>query len=105
MALDGQIAVSTELLRNQSGEAKKQVEAMAKGFEQLKVMVNGTSSYWIGSAGDAHRKQYEKRISQIEKILARYRGRITELEEMAGIFDDANKAAVSAAEGLPQSTV
>lgn len=103
MALEGHITVDTEQLRTQSGEVRNQLNTMTSRFERLKELVNGTSSYWIGDAGDAHRKQYMKRISQIEEMLARYMEHVTDIEKIAGIYERTEKAANETASDLPGS--
>ena len=105
MALEGQITVSTEQMRIQSGEVKNLLNSMTRQFTRLKETVNGTSAYWTGDAGDTHRKQYMNRISLIEEMLARYMEHVTDLEKMAGVYEAAEKVAEQVSDSLPMSTL
>lgn len=105
MALDGQITVTTEQLRAQATEVKNLLDTMTNQFTYLKDTVNGTSSYWIGEAGDTHRKQYIIRISKIEEMFARYTEHVTDLEKMAGIYEEAETVSAEVADELPISTL
>lgn len=105
MALGGQIIVSTEQLRSQSNEVRTLLDTMKGQFESLKNNINGTSGYWIGDAGDAHRKQYMSCISTIEEMFARYMEHVVDLEKMAGVFEMSESAAMQISDSLPMSTL
>ena len=95
MALTGQIIVTTEQLRTQANVVRQELGNMQSQFDHIKGLIDGSSGYWIGEAGDAHRKQYTSRISSVEEM--------KDLEEMAGVYEIAEQAASSAADSLPMS--
>ena len=97
MALTGQIIVTTEQLRAQANVVRQELGNMQSQFD------HGSSGYWIGEAGDAHRKQYTSRISSVEEMFKKYAEHVKDLEEMAGVYEAAEQAASSAADSLPMS--
>ena len=98
MALTGQIIVTTEQLRTQASTVRTDLRTMQSQF-------NGSANYWIGEAGNAHRKQYTSRITRIEEMFKRYQEQVKDLEEMAGVYEAAEAAAANAANSLPASTL
>lgn len=103
MALTGQIIVTTEQLRTQANVVRQELGNMQSQFDHIKGLIDGSSRYWIGEAGDAHRKQYTSRISSVEEMFKKYAEHVKDLEEMAGVYEIAEQAASSAADSLPMS--
>ena len=103
MALTGQIIVTTEQLRTQAGVVRQELSSMQAQFDRTKGLIDGSSGYWIGEAGDAHRKQYTSKISSVEEMLKKYAEHVKDLEEMAGVYEAAEQAASNAADSLPMS--
>ena len=102
MALTGQIIVTTEQLRTQASTVRTDLRTMQSQFDKLKGLINGSANYWIGEAGNAHRKQYTSRITRIEEMFKRYQEQV---KEMAGVYEAAEAAAANAANSLPASTL
>lgn len=103
MALTGKITVTTEQLSAKSGAVKGELNQLKSNFDNLKNLIDGTSSYWTGSAADKHRSFYAKKISSIDEMFRRYQEHIVDLEKMAGIYQQAEAAATNAADELPAS--
>ena len=96
MALEGQVIVTTEQMRNQSAEVKTLLNEMKNRFGRLEETIKGTSAYWSGEAGG---------INLVEEMLARYLEHVTDLEKMAGVYETAEAAAEQAGDALPMSTL
>lgn len=103
--LVGHITVSTEELRNQSSVVKTKLEQMRASFDDLYQSIQGTSAYWTGEAADAHRAMYQSMIARVDEILARYQEHVTDLQMMAGIYEQSEQVAQSAADSLPVSNL
>ena len=60
MAIIGQVEllVTPEVLNQKAGEVEKLVANMRTRFENMKTLVDKSSGYWIGEAGEMHRKNY-----------------------------------------------
>lgn len=105
MALQGQLLVAPERLQEQAGTVKTELGEMQGYFEDLERLMSGTAAYWIGEAGDAHRRLYVGKFQKIEEIIRRYREQVTDLEVMAGVYNEAEANAASIADTLPPSTL
>jgi hypothetical protein len=93
MAIIGQvnIMVNTQLLINKSNEVTNSILQVEKSFESLDTAINRTAYYWIGVAGDNHRKIYNDQKYIIEEMLNRLKEHPKDLLAIAGIYDDASK--------------
>ena len=103
--LVGQITVTTDELRNQSSVVKTKLEEMRGRFDDLEQLIRGTSSYWTGEAAENHRAMYQTRKANIEEILARYQEHVTDLQVMAGVYEQGEQAAQNAADSLQISNL
>lgn len=103
MALQGTLKVRTEELTQQAGTVKTQIDRMESGFDALKRLVDGTTNFWIGEAGEHHRGLYQNKLGQIETILRRYREQVKDLEEMAGVYVSVEQLNEEISEVLPTS--
>ena len=73
MAIIGQVEllVTPEVLNQKAGEVEKLVANMRTRFENMKTLVDKSSGYWIGEAGEMHRKNYADQKDNIDTILRR----------------------------------
>ena len=105
MALTGTLTVTPEQLKSQSGVVQTELNTMKGYFDELQSLVNGTSRYWIGEAGEVHRKLYTAQVKTIEEMFRRYEEHVRDLQIMGGVYSEAEMAAETQAESLPQSTL
>lgn len=103
MALQGHLKVQTEALVQQAGTVRQQLIQMEKQFNELKRLINGTANFWIGEAGDHHRNIYQGNLGRIEEIIYRYQEHIIDLEQMAGVYDEAERMSEQIGDELPTS--
>lgn len=101
----GKLLVSPEQMKTAAGELTEYVNQMQECFESMRRTVEGSSSYWQGDAGEAHRELYTKRVAKTEEIIRRYQEHIRDLNEMAGVYSEAERKAADAAESLPASSL
>lgn len=85
---DVSLKVTPEILTSKSTEVANKVSAMKNHFEDLKALVDKTKSYWVGEAGDKHRKMYEDLLADIEEILKRLGEHPVELVAIAQKYTD-----------------
>ena len=98
--MDGHIKVNTATLHNQANTVANLINMVKENFSTLQETVNGTNSYWIGEAGDAHREKYAKQQSKFDEAIRRLTENVTDLRIMAGVYDDTERQALSEAESL-----
>lgn len=105
MAITGTLMVTPEQLKTQSDAVENSRRQMQGHFDDLKRLIDGSSGFWIGEGGEAHRKLYLSQAGKIEEMLARYREHVQDLQIMAGVYQEAETTAMSKAEMLPVSTL
>lgn len=101
--MEGTLKVRTEELTQQASTVRNQIGSMESGFDALKRLVDGTTNFWIGEAGEHHRGLYQNKLGQIETILRRYREQVKDLEEMAGVYVSVEQLNEEISEVLPTS--
>jgi WXG100 family type VII secretion target len=101
----GTILVTTEELTAAAATLSTQLTKVQNCFEKMNATMSASASYWVGIAGDAHRKLYTDQKSAIAEILARYQEHISDLNEMAGVYSAAERDTEAQAEGLPELTL
>jgi len=57
-------------------------------FDNLNTSISRTKTYWIGEAGDAHRKAYEDQKADIDEILRRLEEHPRDLVSIAQTYTD-----------------
>ena len=101
----GRLLVSPQEMQSAATAVGDYVNTMEDCFSQMKTIINQSSSYWEGKASEAHRTYYEKNIDKIEEMINRYREHVRDLNEMAGVYIEAEITAKNAADELPGSTL
>ena len=103
MAITGdvQIRVNSAVLNSKAQSVSTSIKNMENCFEQLETIINRTSYYWIGEAGDLHRKIYKNQKPQVEEMMKRLKEHPTDLMTIAQTYDTAEAAVQSIAAELP----
>ena len=91
MAITGNVEfkVETGVLRNKAIEVQRLVNNMRGDFNELAAAVNSTRQFWIGEAGDLHRRLYDQQSGNVDEIIRRLTEHPRDLMIMAGVYDDA----------------
>lgn len=103
MAITGevQVKVNPAVLYEKAQSVSKSITSMVSYFEQLERIVNRTSYYWIGEAGDLHRNIYQEQKPQIEEMIKRLKEHPADLMAIAQTYDNVEAAVKSIAAELP----
>ena len=101
----GKLLVSPEEMEKAASALSTQVTNMKDSFDQMKATMQQTAAYWVGDAGEAHRKLYEQQVEKTKEIIARYTEHVNDLNTMAGVYSEAETRAATLAEELPTSTL
>jgi len=89
------LKVTPDQLQQKARDVSSAVSKMKSDFNKLNTAINSTHSYWVGQAGDLHRKLYNDRVNEVNEILRLLERYPTDLMQMAGIYtksENANKA-------------
>lgn len=101
--MTGVIKVNSEVLKAQSTEVNGAINNLRNYFESIKSTVNNSRSYWEGEAAEVHRRMYADIESEVETILRRWQEHVTDLQQMAGVYEQVENAASEAAGSLPDN--
>lgn len=65
------VKVSPEVLVTQAEEVRRLGKDMQQRFQTLQNTIERTRGYWIGEAGELHRKLYDEQKDDINQMLRR----------------------------------
>lgn len=103
---DLSFTVTPEALYTKSEQVLTAINSMKSEFDGIKSIMNKTASYWIGDAGDAYRKSYKEQEPEIDTIFKRLMEHVTDLNQIAGQYVQAEqKAQALAQESLPADVI
>lgn len=66
-----EVKVSSEVLVTQAEEVRRLAMDMKNRFEVLEDIMDRTKGYWIGEAGELHRKLYNEQKDDVAQMLRR----------------------------------
>ena len=103
MAIAGEVRIKVDstVLRDKADAVRKSINLMEEQFMQLEQLVNKTSYYWIGEAGDMHRKTYKDQKQNIEDMLKRLKEHPADLVAIALNYEETEAQLQSLAAELP----
>lgn len=102
---DARIRVSTEQLVQVAGDVTNAVSSFGRQWEALAQKVANTSAYWIGSGGDAKRKEFQILKEDVELMIRRLGEYPVDLQKIAGVYVEKENANAETAEGLPADVI
>ena len=100
-----QIKVNSAVLNDKAQTVSRQIRNMESCFEQLDTIVNRTSYYWIGEAGDRHRALYREQKPHVEEMMKRLKEHPADLQAIAQNYGMAEFAVQSIAAELPDDVI
>ncbi|SDZ97413.1 hypothetical protein SAMN05216349_10379 [Oribacterium sp. KHPX15] len=107
MAINGNVEfkVKTEELVAKSSEVTGYINKTKELFENVLELVEHSNYYWVGLAGDHHRKLFTEEKPNIEKILQRLSEHPQDLLQMAGVYDTAEKTTAAANQAISSDLI
>lgn len=93
--------VTPEVLVEKADEVSAKLTKMQNLLDTIEGAVERTRSYWIGEAGDLHRKMYEDEKETIAEIMLRLNEHPVDLRAIAQTYMDVETAVTNLAEELP----
>ncbi len=97
--------VKTEVLVEKSQEVSASIRKMAACFDDLERMINRTSYYWIGEAGEIHRRLYQEQKDHVDEMMKRLKEHPEDLLAIARNYVQTEQAAEAVADGLPGDAI
>lgn len=107
MAITGdvQIKVDSTVLKAKADSVSDSIRQMEEGFDRLETIINRTSYYWIGEAGELHRNMYKEQKEQIEEMMRRLKEHPKDLVTIAQTYDTAEAEIQVIAAELPGDVI
>ena len=99
------LTVDPDVMRSKAVVVQGKIKEMQTAFEALENTVRKTQNYWIGEAGDAHRDFFFNHKEEIEEIFKCLSEDVTDLNQMAMVYTEANNEAKEMAEELPADVI
>lgn len=82
-----EIKVTPSELRNKAASLRNEVLGMQRVYSNLETKLNATSYYWIGEAGDLHRKLYQEQKKDLEALIVSLLEHAKDLEDIANEYE------------------
>ena len=107
MAITGSVAVkvSSEALVTQAEEVRRLGNDMKRRFEVLEDIMSKTKYYWLGEAGELHRKLYNEQKDAISQMLRRLMEHPDDLLMISGNYKAAESKNVQSASVLDADVI
>lgn len=105
MAEELTVRISTEQLADASRDIEKKINDLKSAFEEMTSAMNRTNGYWLGEAGEAHRRAYRQMQPHQEEVLKRLREQAADLAQIAGIWEEAEREVKDTDLALPDDVI
>lgn len=92
-------------LKKKSSEITQKINSIEKDINQIDKLITGTKKYWQGDASDKHIQTYVKMKDDLSKIIKRLREHPTDLEKMAGVYEEVESTVSQLSTALPTDVV
>ena len=98
--MDGMIKVSPELLISTAGEFSNQGTTINTLAGEMLQLATGLASVWQGDGATAYITKFKGLENSIQLMVRMIQEHATDLEEMAKVYQESDKAAADEASGL-----
>ena len=99
------LKVKPDELKKKSGDITNKIKDIESEFNEIQQLVYGTRKYWEGNASTQHIKNYDNIKDDIKKIIKRLKEHPTDLEKMAGVYEQVEQVASQLASALPSDVL
>lgn len=102
---ENRLLVETDALRIESDIVNRSIHNVSRSFEEFGNIVNSVSRYWEGEGAEAHKNAYRQKADRIDEVRNRFQEHVIELQQMAGIYENAERMNESEANALPSDAI
>ena len=96
-----EIKVSTDTLVNASSDVRSFMKSLGDVFDTIEDIIVRSGEYWDGDGHMVHLESYQRKKETAETILKRFSENADDLEKIAGVYVETERANVEEAEALP----
>lgn len=97
--------VSTDVMYAQAEQVSTLGNDMKQHLASMEEIIARTSYYWIGEAGELHRKLYNDQKEDISIMMRRFMEHATDLRTIAGGYETGEKENTSRAQALASDII
>lgn len=99
--MEGTLKVTPEKLISAATEFSTCGQAVSANTQQMTTLVTGMSSVWTGEAATAYANKFNELQDDINRFNKMIQEHVTDLQEMARVYQQAETTAQEASSGLP----
>ena len=99
------LKVSTERINASASTVEGELSKVRASFDDLDGIMNRMSSYWEGEGANHYRSVYTKYKDDMLATMTKISKRISDLRQMAGVYDTAEKQTSQVGTSLPNDVI
>lgn len=99
------LKVTPEQLVSKADEVLKDVNLIKEAMSTIQEKIGGTSSYWIGEAGELNRKLYNDQKESIDSMMRRLSEHPKDLKAIAGNYSTTETKVTEVANALLDNVI
>lgn len=100
-----EVKVRPDILISQAEEVRRLGNDMRIKFQNMDDTLRKTSGYWIGEAGEVHRKLYNDQKEDVDKMLRRLLEHPDDLLVISQNYSTAERSNVATSQSLPSDII
>ncbi len=100
-----EVKVRPDVLITQAEEVRRLANDMKAKFAEMDETLRKTNGYWIGEAGNIHRKLYNDQKDDIDKLLRRLSEHPNDLLVISQNYSLAERSNVDTSNSLPSDVI
>ena len=97
--------VNTAALRREAENLTRGFRAIRGTLDQLEKIAGRTEYYWTGEAGNDCRDALRREMAEAAEMLSRFSQTSKQLLEMAGNYEEVERAIEGSVTGLPRNVI
>ena len=108
MAMDSsgvEIKVQPDVLNAKASDVSTSISQMEQLFDTVQTTVARTKYYWIGAAGELHRKMFEEQKDDVETLLKRLKEHPVDLQKIAKTYIDTEQRQTEASSQMSSNLI
>ena len=108
MAMDSsgvEIKVQPDVLNAKASDMSTSISQMEQLFDTVQTTVARTKYYWIGEAGELHRKMFEEQKDDVETLLKRLKEHPVDLQKIAKTYIDTEQRQTEASSQMSSNLI
>ena len=97
--------VQPYVLSAKASDVSTSISQMEQLFDTVQTTVSRTKYYWIGEAGELHRKMFEEQKDDVETLLKRLKEHPVDLQKIAKTYIDTEQRQTEASSQMSSNLI